>query len=186
MNDGQKIEDDARLVRRCLDGDEYAFGLLVDKYSGIIYNLAFRLTSSQQDAEDVTQNTFVKVYENLSSYNRKYKFFSWIYRISINEALNIKSRRKAEDEIDENLVASEKNPEVVLGNSDLAEKIQKALMALEPNYRIVIVLKHFAGFSYREIGYILDLKEKTVKSRLYTARQLLKDILMSRGIVQHD
>ena len=87
--------------------------------------------------------------------------------------------------MDSNIVTVEKNPEKKLAEIELRERVQNALMKLRMDYRVVIILKHFENLSYREIGYILDIPEKKVKSRLFTSRQLLRDILIAKGIT-HD
>ncbi len=87
------------------------------------------------------------------------------------------------EELNQSLITKEKTPEEIVNEIELSEKIQDALEELDINYRIVIVLKHFISFSYEEISDILEVPEKTVKSRLYTARQLLKDILIKNKVV---
>jgi RNA polymerase sigma-70 factor (ECF subfamily) len=144
------------------------------------------MVRAREDAQDVAQAVFLKAYENLASFNVKYKFFSWIYRMAINEAINLLKQRKQVDELDQNLRALEKTPEEGFDESTLRGVIQEALMKLDIDYRAVVILKHFEDFSYEEIGYILDLPEKTVKSRLFTARQRLRDILIKEGMMSHD
>jgi RNA polymerase sigma-70 factor (ECF subfamily) len=178
--------EDLRLVRECLDGNIKAFESIVDKYNKPIFNLALRMVRAREDAQDVAQAVFLKAYENLASFNVKYKFFSWIYRMAINEAINLLKQRKQVDELDQNLRALEKTPEEGFDESTLRGVIQEALMKLDIDYRAVVILKHFEDFSYEEIGYILDLPEKTVKSRLFTARQRLRDILIKEGMMSHD
>ena len=82
-------KDDAVLVRECLQGNPQAFGILVDRYQMVIFNLAYRICNNYNDADDITQTVFIKVYENLRKYKSRYKFFSWLYRIAVNEALNM-------------------------------------------------------------------------------------------------
>jgi RNA polymerase sigma-70 factor (ECF subfamily) len=93
------------------------------------------------------------------------------------------SSQSRKEELNQNLITKEKTPEEIVNEIELSENIQDALGELDINYRIVIVLKHFISFSYEEISDILEVPEKTVKSRLYTARQLLKDILIKNKVV---
>ncbi len=176
--------DDKALVQQCLKGSKIAFETLVDKYQKILYNLAYRLTGDFDDAEDITQCTFIKAFERLNSYNPKYKFFSWLYRIVINESLNFMKTKKRTETLHTYQTSTEKNPEQRYLEIELSDKIQAALMQLDPQYRILILLKHFRYCSYSEIADSLDIPEKTVKSRLYTARQLLKEELIKRGSLQ--
>src|SRR5437868_6296442 len=91
------LEDDGEheIIDRCLSGDGRSFEALVDKYEKIVFNIALRVGGRSEDAEDVTQAVFIKVFENLGSYNRKYKFFSWLYRIALNESINYFRREHA-------------------------------------------------------------------------------------------
>ena len=123
-----------------------------------------------------------RIVAKLESFNPKYKFFSWIYRIVINEALNFIHQDKKNLDLDDNIISKEKTPDQVFEQTELSRNIRIALMRIEPNYRILIELRHFQNCSYDEIGFILEIPEKTVKSRLYTARQVLGKILIKVGI----
>jgi RNA polymerase sigma-70 factor (ECF subfamily) len=179
-------QKDSMLVEECLKGNTEAFGLLVEKYQKPIFNVALRMVNDYDDAQDITQSVFVKAFEKLDAFNPKYKFFSWIYKMTVNESVNFLNQRKRFSELDRETVSSEKTPEEHYLNDELSAKIQDAIMDLQTDYRVAIVLRHFADLSYREIGYILDLAEKTVKSRLFTARRLLYDILKKRGVIDLD
>ena len=169
------------LVRACLDGDKSAFGTLVDRYSGKLFNAAYRITRGREDAVDATQAAFVKAYEKLPAFDFDHRFFSWIYRIALNEAIDIASRRRREANLDA-------APEPVGGamegeyaEGERSRLVQRALMALAPEARALIVLKHFQGLSYDEIAEIVGVPEKTVKSRLFSARQRLRRVLEEWG-----
>lgn len=173
---------DNDLVRQCLEGNTGAFEQLVNKYHKTLFNIVYRMMNNYDDAEDITQAAFVKAYEKLNTFKPKFKFFSWIYRIAVNESLNYLNQKKQFEQLDNDLVSKEKTPEEAYDEMELSKTIQNALMKLDLNYRAIVVLKHFQGCSYREIGYIMDLPEKTVKSRLFTARQLLKNVLLDKGL----
>lgn len=174
---------DADLVRECLAGNQRAFETLVRKYEKPVYNVTLRILKDPDDAMDIAQNVFVKAYEKLGSFDEKREFFSWIYRIAINESINASKRARRQDEYESGVTASlparqadEREAEM------LSEEIESAIEVLTVDYRMVIVLRHYHDFSYQEMAEILDIPEKTVKSRLFTARQQLKDILTARGI----
>jgi RNA polymerase sigma-70 factor (ECF subfamily) len=175
-------DNDAMLVEACLRGDRHAFDKLVDRYEGPLFSAAFRITGSVEDAMDATQNAFVNAYEKLHTFDPSYRFFSWIYRIAVNQALNLVSGRRNQTAFEEDAPAAEPDPSEVFDSTEIRGQVKQALMQLEPNYRMMIVLKHLDGFSYREISEILDIPEKTVKSRLFTARQRLRVILIERGV----
>ena len=179
-----KDMDDAMLVKMTLKGDLRAFEELVDRYQKVLYNTVLRIVQSADEAEDVTQSGFIKAFEHLAEYKPQHKFFSWVYRIVVNEALNAVRRRKETQEIDSGLMASVKDPSESYEDNEREEYIDKALQLLTPENRAVVVLRHFQDLTYREIGQILDIPEKTVKSRLFTARQLLRDRLLKLGYTQ--
>jgi RNA polymerase sigma-70 factor (ECF subfamily) len=174
---------DAELVQACLAGENQAFETLVRKYHQAIYNLALRMVKEPEDAEDIAQSVFVKAYEKLDTYKPSHQFFSWIYRIGINESINFAKKRKRLDEYESGVSGfREETPEDEVGDDDLGEQIADAIMLLKVDYRMVIVLKHFHDYTYQEMSDVLDIPEKTVKSRLFSARQQLRRILESEGI----
>ena len=174
--------DDKILVKECIEGNKRSFEEIVDKYYKIIYRLAFRIIRNNDDAEEITQTVFVKAYENLNSYNSKFKFFSWLYKITVNESLNFSKRKSYSEELSEENSTNEENPYTIYDRIETGEKIQDALMELDMLYRLPVVLKHFLDYSYKELSYLLDVPEKTVKSRLFTGRQLLKEILIRQKV----
>ena len=174
--------DDNILARRCLEGDKKAFEEIVDRYQKTVFNTAFRILNDYEDAADVSQSAFIRVYENLEKFSARYQFFSWLYKITVNESLNFLKQRKEIGGIAAEEVADAKTPEDLYKDVELSESIQQALMQIGLDYRLVIVLRYFQDLSYNEISYVLDTPEKTVKSRLFTARNLLKNI-MSEEII---
>ena len=173
-------ETDDALLARYRAGDQQAFGDLVIRYQRALYNAALWIVRNADDARDVTQEVFLKVAVRLEEYDPRYKFFSWIYRIAVNESLNLLRRNGREEELDEEgeLPAGESaNPEWQLGEAQKSGRIRQALMSMSANDRIVLMLRHFSELSYEEIAGILELDEKTVKSRLYEARQRLRELL---------
>ncbi len=173
-------DTDQALLERYRNGDRSAFTELVIRYQRPIYNAAFWVLHRAEDASDVAQVVFLKVAERLEEYDPKYKFFSWIYRIAINESLNLLRRSKREESLDDEVDlpgAESANPEQRAGEAELSRRIHSALMGMTTNDRIVLTLRHFSECSYEEIGHILDVDEKTVKSRLYEARRRLADLL---------
>ena len=176
-------DSDGILVQRCREGDRRAFEALLGRYEKPVFNAALRMLRNPEDARDVAQTVFLKAYEHLADYDPKYRFYSWIYRIALNESINALNGRKRQvpivgDEVDERRGADED-----LESEQVSQRVQAALMTIKPEYRAVIVLKHFLDMSYEDIGRILDLPEKTVKSRMFTGRQILKDALQTSGIL---
>jgi RNA polymerase sigma-70 factor (ECF subfamily) len=155
---------------------------LIDRYQRVLFNVSLRMVGNREDARDITQTVFLKAYENLGSFDRRHKFFSWVYRIMINESLNHLSRAKRMEPLDESMESRVAGPDEECARNRLNDSIQSALEELSPDYRQVIVLRHFAQLSYEEMSGVLEIPEKTVKSRLHTARQLLGGIFSKHGI----
>ena len=165
---------------RCRGGDRVAFAGLVMRYQRPLYNAAFRIVGNSDDAADVTQSVFLKIAQQLDEYDPQYRFFSWIYRIAVNESLNLVRRNRREEplgEEDELPGAEGEDPERRASEAQAARRIERALMGMSTEDRTVLTLRHFSEFSYREIGSILGVEEKTVKSRLFEARQRLRLLL---------
>lgn len=173
-------DTDQALVERYRNGDREAFATLVIRYQRPIYNAAFWVLRKVEDAKDVTQDVFLKVAERIYDYDGQHKFFSWIYRIAVNEALNRLRRDGREEALDDevDLPDSDRaNPERRAGEAELARRIRSTLMRMSTQDRTVITLRHFSEMSYEEIGQVLEIDEKTVKSRLFEARRRMRQLL---------
>jgi RNA polymerase sigma-70 factor (ECF subfamily) len=172
----QDAEDHA-LVGRCLAGDTAAFETLVTQHQRVFFTVALRMLGNRDEASDAVQNTFVKVYEKLDTFDRTRRFFSWAYRILVNECLNLQRARRPSEPIDDRLPA-DGDPLETLETEERRQRVQAAVLALPIESREVIVLRHFTDLSYEEIGEALHVPAQTVKSRLHTARQRLAQMLM--------
>ena len=164
--------DDSALVRRSLEGDAGAFEQLVSNYQRVLFSVALRLLGNYEDARDATQNAFIKVYQRLDTYDSRYRFFSWIYRILVNECLNARRGRNPEHPLSDDHRGSD-DPGASFEAGERTRAVREAILALPLEYREVIVLRHFAALSYEEMAAAIGIPMKTVKSRLHTARQRL-------------
>ena len=172
--------DDVAVVERCRKGDRAAFGELVVRYQRPVYNAAFWILRKPEDASDVAQTVFLKVVEQLDDYDPQYRFFSWIYRIAVNESLNLLRRNGHEEALDEDVELPDEagtDPERQLDAKERAERVRSALLEVSTTDRTVLMLRHFGELSYDEIGHVLDIDAKTVKSRLFDARHRLRERL---------
>lgn len=174
--------DDKELMERCLKGDRQAFEALLVRYEKPVYNAAYRMLHNADDARDVTQTVFLKVYENLDQYDPAHRFFSWVYRIALNESINWLKKSNRQQALDYETADQGDGPDAMANDEQLGEGMEAALMRISEDYRAVIILKHVLGCSYIEISEVLDIPEKRVKSRLYTARQLLQERLTQQGL----
>jgi RNA polymerase sigma-70 factor (ECF subfamily) len=177
MND----DSDGALVSRACNGDAGAFEELVRRHEKTVFNAAFRMLRDREEARDVAQTVFLKVYEHLADYDPSYRFYSWIYRIAINESIKALQRRKPTAALDFETPDGAPGPEGIYDQCQLGDGVAAAMMGLSTEYRAVIVLRHFMDCSYEDMAAILELPEKTVKSRLFSARQLLKTAMESKG-----
>ncbi len=170
-------EEDKKIVEEVLKGKVNAFGTLVDRYQQSIYRMTLRMIGDSEEAQELTQNVFVKVYSKLDSFDPKYKFFSWLYRIALNESLNyVKSRKKLTD-FDENSFEDHETPEEIYQDKEKKRILHRSLLELSEKYRIVIVMKYYDNMSYEEISEVTGLSVKKVRSRLFTARKNLKELI---------
>lgn len=170
-------ELDRMCVERCLSGEADAFEGILDRYERPVYNAILRLGADREEARDLCQQVFVKVFERLDTYDRTRKFFSWLYRVAINETINYMKAHRAWEPLSPSMMYQHANPEEEAEAAEQHEKIQKALLVLEPKYRLAIIVRHFLNLTYEEGAQVLSLPVKTLKSRLFTARQLLREIL---------
>jgi RNA polymerase sigma-70 factor (ECF subfamily) len=171
-------DDDRKLVEDCLSGKTEAFSGILDRYERPVYNLAYRMVGNSEDAVEVTQIVFIKAFENLDTYNSAFRFFTWIYRIAVNESINFrKSRKQFETLVDRDLGGSFETPETKYVSEELNKSLLDAIGSLKEDYRAVIILRHLQELSYEEISEVLDISTKQVKSRLFTARTQLRELL---------
>lgn len=173
-------ERDRALVREYLEGQRDAAGGLVDRYQKRLFNVALRMLDNAQDAEDVTQTVFFNAFTKLRTYDPRYRFFSWIYRMTVNESLNVIKRRKRTVTLEDEAAIPAPGAAPDHG-TEVQDRVGRALMRLSPDDRAVVVLKHFVSFSYEEIADVLEIPVKTVKSRLFTARERLRITLRERA-----
>jgi RNA polymerase sigma-70 factor (ECF subfamily) len=173
--------DDNELVSRSLAGDSDAFGELVERYQRVLFQLAYRVLHDREEARDATQAAFVRAWTHLPQFDRSRRFFSWIYRIQLNEALNRRTRQRPHEELDPNLSSNADDPADAHARDRTQALIADALLELSAESRDVVILRHWLNLSYEEIAEQVHVPPKTVKSRLFTARQKLAAILKRRG-----
>lgn len=171
--------DDLALVARCRVGEAAAFEALVERYQRVLFSVALRMLGDYDAASDAAQNAFVKAYQKLDTFDPTRRFFSWIYRILVNECLNARRDHAQHEPLAPDLAAVG-TPADLFETAERRKRVQAAILALPMEYREVIVLRHFAELSYEEIGETLHVPAKTVKSRLHTARERLA--VMLRGL----
>lgn len=170
--------DDHEIIKRVLDGAVNEYRQLIEKYQVQLYNLFLRMLHDEEMARELTHQTFVKAYMVLGSFRFEHRFFSWIYRIAINQALTIlKSRKKMVGLEEAYRLAGEDEP----ARREDSRHLRMAVNRLNDKYKAVIELKYFQQMAYKDIAEVLSITEKKVKSRLFDARLQLKSILEETG-----
>lgn len=180
---------DEELVAAVLAGDRERFGDLVDRYQGRLVNYLYRLLRNLDEAHELAQEVFLKVYQALDRYDPRYRFSTWLFRVAQNAAIDQIRRRRLklvpihrQEEGDEegrdwDLPSPERGPYRHLRNRERGEAIQQAIDALPWEYRELIVLRHYGELSYEEIAGVKGMPLGTVKNKLFRGRQLLKEKL---------
>jgi RNA polymerase sigma-70 factor (ECF subfamily) len=190
MSSPIQIDDEAAVVAQARTGDATAFNELLRRYERKIFRLALHITQNREDAEDVLQETFLKAYEHLDQFQGQSKFYTWIVRIAVNQALMKLRKRKSdrsvslddtidtgEDTVAREIAAWDENPEQQYGREELNRILTSAVDGLTPIYRAVFVLRDVDGLSTEETADALELSVPAVKSRLLRARLQLRDKL---------
>jgi RNA polymerase sigma-70 factor (ECF subfamily) len=186
------VFDEASLVAQARHGDSGAFTELTERYQRNIFRLAQNITQNREDAEDVLQETFLKAYQHLPEFEGHSKFYTWIVRIAVNEALMKLRKRKwdktvwldepvnvGEDVVAREIAVWEDNPEQRYSKEELRDILDKAVNGLAAPYRTVFALRDMEGLSTEETAQALELTVPAVKSRLLRARLQLRDKLTS-------
>jgi RNA polymerase sigma-70 factor (ECF subfamily) len=175
----ESTSEDA-LVRRSARGDEQAFGVLVERYKGMLYSMATRLMKDRGRAEDAAQESFIKAWAALPGFKGESKFSSWLYRICYNTCISELRKKRPEVELDDAMGASVDGPVKEFRNRDMQAVIQDEVSKLPQDYRNAITLYHFTGMSYDEIAKLTRKPMGTVKAHIHRARAALKTRLLER------
>jgi len=184
---------DTELVAAARDGDQAAFGALVEKYQAMAYSLAYRMTGSAEDAEDLVQEAFLNAWRGLGKFQGQSSFSTWLYRLTANACIDFLRREKRrasmsmtldgdEDEDRQADVPDERwSPERELERGETRDALRRGLAALSGEHREVLLLRELEGRSYADIAQALALEEGTVKSRIARARMALREFLKKEG-----
>jgi RNA polymerase sigma-70 factor, ECF subfamily len=183
------LSGDQKLVERCLQGDDGAWEAVVSSFGKRVYNLSYRYTNRRDEAEDLTQEIFIRVYQNLKSYRSEQgSFQNWILRVARNLIIDryrqIRRYPQAggSEELETMTLVDEKsiNPQRAAEQTEAAAFLQSGLQSLSPELKEAIILRDLEGMAYHEISGLLGVPEGTVKSRINRARIELAKLLMKR------
>ncbi len=185
---------DTELVNAAKQGDQGAFGALVEKYQAMAYSLALRMTGNPDDAADATQDAFLNAWRALPGFQGQSAFSTWLYRLTSNACIDLLRREKRRGALSMTVAEEDEegpheaeipderwSPERELDRGETHRAIQAGLESLSPEHRQVLVLRELEGLSYQEIAQVLELEEGTVKSRIARARLALREFLLKTG-----
>ena len=184
---------DLKTIRRCKRGEEAAFAEILGRYRGAIYNLCYRMTRNSEDARDLGQEVFIKVFSLLDRFDENYAFSSWLFRIGTNHCIDHLRRNRLRflsldggvgpdgEEYEFQLPDSGPAPDTVLQRKEALERLEEVISELPPHYKAITLLRHDQQLSYEEIAEILQLPLGTVKARIHRARNQIQQMLAARS-----
>ncbi|EHB48917.1 RNA polymerase sigma factor [Paenibacillus lactis] len=174
---------DAELIERIINGDKQLFAVLVDRYKNKIYGIFYGMGASHQDAQDLAQETFIRIYRNLPSHRQGSSFFSWMYTIAVNLMRDHQRKKKPvlTSDTPEAVSPDEKTPEQQLLHQEMKREIHQQLDELPELYRLVLLLKYTNELSYEEIADIANMSTSQVKNALYRGKKMLKARIERKG-----
>lgn len=185
-------ENDSELIKKAKSGDSKAYEGLLKKYKNSVHNLVYRMVRDVQEAEDLTQEAFIKAFNSLASFNEEYAFSTWLYKIATNNCIDFFRKRKLQtysldkpvkykdSEIQHEIPDPDLNPEKTILAHERSDIIQHAIETLPQKYYTAIILRHNEEKSYEEIAEILHLPLGTVKARIFRAREMLNKALKEK------
>ena len=176
---------DWELIQSCLNGQQECFEELVSRYKNLVYSIILRKTNDSEEANDLAQDVFLKIYKNLGSYSTEFKFSTWVMRITTNHIIDFHRKKKQETvplEAAASIAATpEDAPEATFLRREEERRIHAIVKELPPMYRAPIVLYHIKGMSYQEIAQAIGEPLSKVKNRIFRGRKLLKERYLEMG-----
>ena len=173
---------DYELIQACLAGNRDIFEELVKRYKNLVYSVILRMVNDREEANDLAQDVFIKIYKNLDKYYPEYKFSTWVIRIATNHVIDYRRKKKQEtvpiEEVEFSL-STEESPEAAFIRREQRDELKKIVGDLPDMYKIPIVLYHEQGLSYQEISEIINEPLSKVKNRIFRGRRMLKESLVN-------
>lgn len=188
-------ETDRILINDALEGDQRAYDVLIKKYRGSVYNLVYRMIENRQEAEDIVQETFIKAFNALKTFNEEFAFSTWLFKIATNNCIDTLRKRKLQTysldtpvqtkdgEVSRDFADERYSPEQSTISSESTSIILDSVESLPKKYQLVINMRHKEDRSYEEISELLEIPIGTVKARIFRAREILKRKLKERGYI---
>jgi len=180
---GDILLEKRTLINNILNGDMESFSLLVQAYQGQLYNFIYKMTNSKEDTEDILQEVFVKVYNNLYKYNDNFRFSTWIYSITVNTVKSSYKKKKCRpssyfiDGLIEEISSSDNDPELIMEVKEHYTKIIEVIDGLKEKQKTAIILRFLKNFTYEEIGNIMGISQEAAKMKVHRAKTILAEKL---------
>ncbi|MDR1560076.1 MAG: sigma-70 family RNA polymerase sigma factor [Clostridiales bacterium] len=177
---------DYEVIQACLAGDRDIFAELVKRYKNLVYSVILRMVNDHEEANDLAQDVFIKIYKNLDKYYPEYKFSTWVIRIATNHVIDYRRKKKQETVPIEDVefsLRTEESPEGAYIRREQKEELRKIVGDLPDMYKIPIVLYHEQGLSYQEISEIINEPLSKVKNRIFRGRRMLKESLLKESLL---
>lgn len=175
-------------IQNLIEQDQIAFKKLVGEYENRFLTMAYKFTNNYNDAEDLCQEIFIKVYRSLPAFKNRSKLSTWLYKVAVNTCLDWNRRNKPNffnmiSIMDKSVkgLSSNHNTEQIIIYKERQQMVHNAVYSLKDKYKTIIILYHFNQLSYKEIAQVLDIPMKTIETRLYRARKQIKEQLMKEG-----
>ncbi|MGD6778553.1 RNA polymerase sigma factor [Sutcliffiella horikoshii] len=171
-------QDDLYFVEQVLAGNKQAFAFIINRYKNRIFAIVLRMVNNPEDAKDLVQECFIKVYGQLDKYDQKGTFASWLYRVSVNHCMDTFRKKKVETvEYSDETGGGSLTPEVVYLQKEKYRQLENLLATLKKEDRLIVLLKYTNDLSYEEIGEVLDIPVHTVANRIHRAKNRLREKL---------
>lgn len=181
--------NESEIIQRINNGETQLFSLLVEQYKNKVFNLVYRFTSDYAEAEDLSQEIFITVFQKISSFQQDASFSTWIYRVATNKCIDWHRKKKRKRFFSlfgdhrqiADVEADAPSPSEVYLESEEQKMLHKAVGKLDEKYKMIVVMFYYQHLSYKQIAEVLNLPVRTIETRLYRAKKILKDKLAAEG-----
>ncbi|MCK6208067.1 RNA polymerase sigma factor [Bacillus infantis] len=178
------MEEEAFWIKQVLAGNKQAYGHIINKYKNPLYATILRMTKNPQDAQDLVQEAFIKIYNQLGKYDQKGAFSSWLYRVAVNHCMDEfrkKSSQIKQAEINEASAVNTKHPEVILLKKEKNRQVEKLISTLPEDERIIILLRYANELPYEEIAETTGMPLSMVRNKLHRAKKKMRETVKKQG-----
>lgn len=183
------MQEENQWIQEVLDGDKQAYAHIINKYKSPLYGTILRMTRNPHDAQDLVQESFIKVYEQLEKYKGTGSFSSWLYRVAINHCMDEFRKKRhpiKQSEIDEETVVNDNHPEVIFLKKEKGRQLERLIETLPEDERLIILLRYMNELSYDEISELMDIPLSTVRNKLHRAKRKMRNTVKREGGNFHD